>query len=329
MLFIKNYAQKSENEKFEVSMEHYGEDNVIVSLNLPGANSVPILTSTVPGLGTSIKRSIEFIGKKTASLTKEEQYMSAALLADVPTEVAFFVKDKKIALVEGKDPEAILPIVVDPVEEQNEEDDKPKKRYPRDMIVLICPKKDVQARLEYDSRNLVGAPIIATIGEEYQIILAMVKWPTWSNLKFPVYMCVSYGDDAIGAFKLGSRVENKVNKNQVEDADIETAREYLNESAKIMSEKKKQPRENQNRGEHQPRQERQQNNNGNKGANRDNNRQNNNQNRDNRSQNNHGKGGGKQQNNNGGYKGNNSVKFPVGKVPPKNVKVNNRRSGNR
>jgi len=162
--------------------------------------------------------------------------VSANILDDdgTTTEVAVYVKDTKVALMQGGGDE-IIPIKV---EEAPEDTSDNKKRFPRDMVLIIVDKAD-DTRLVVDNRNLATRPFIATAGE-YQIIFAMVKWPIWSNLKFPVYMYVTQGDAEIGAIQLSSRTDNKIVKNCVVDVDINEAKEYLAESEKIQSQKNEQ-----------------------------------------------------------------------------------------
>jgi hypothetical protein len=235
MLFIKNLTDEP-NSNFGICMRTENDD-CGVTLILPNDEEVDILKSSVPGLATSIRHSIENVGKVTNTLYKVDNAASTAL-AEKPTEIAAYVKGEKIALVcETKDGNPTVPINVNLVEENAEDGDKP-KRYPRDMIVLICPKDegDENIYVRVDGRNLAGKPVIVST-DDYQIALIMVKWPIWSNLKFPVYMYIEQGEKIYGGIQLGSRTENKVVKNQIVEVDAQTAKDYLDESERILNEK--------------------------------------------------------------------------------------------
>ena len=257
MLFIKNYSKEA-NEKFKVKTDRSG-DNSSLSIIMPNDAELKLLESSVAGLSGSMRRSVESIGKTTGSLVKDETSATTDMLRDKPVEVACYVKEQKVALVAGTG-DNILPISVEIAPEIT--DDKNQKRYPRDMIVFVVDNA-ADTKLVCDDRNLACKPIIATIGD-YQVIFAMVKWPIWSNLKFPVYMYIEQNSEITGAVQLGSRTENKISKNQIEDVDINIAKDYLEESKRLLKE----------------RQEKQQNNNRRGGQNRDN--RNNNNNADNK-----------------------------------------------
>lgn len=233
MIFIKNLTN-SEGKEFALTLTQKS-DALTLSIGLPNKAVVDLLASGIEGIYGSMKKALENIGKKTHNFKKNgqngEKAITTQLLDKYPTEIAFYVKDKKITLNRLGD-EPWIPVSIDLVPETDNN-----RRFPRDIIALIIPKRTEDgARLEYDPRNLVGKPIIAT-AEDYQVILAMVKWPIWANLKFPIYLSVVDSEGTIGSIQLSSKTENDVTKNQVVDADDSTALEYLQESKKIMEEK--------------------------------------------------------------------------------------------
>ena len=240
MIFIKNFTE-SEGNAFKLALTQ--ESGVSsLSITLPDEVTVSLLKSTVTGVYSSMKKSLEHVGKKVHNIAKDghenDRRVTTQLLDKIPTEVFFYVKDRKIALVRNSDKEVGSLNDIDTGIEVNivpEEDAD--KRFPRDIIAMIVPKrKDAGARLEYDPRNLVGKPIIVT-DDDYQIILAVTKWPVWANLKFPVYLAITDSEGIIGAIQLSSKTENGVARNQIIDADTEAATNYLQESKKIMEEK--------------------------------------------------------------------------------------------
>lgn len=248
MLFIKNLTG-AEGKDFGLSLTQ-GEDAMTLAIKLPNDAVVDILSSSVPGIYSSMKKSLEHVGKKAHNIKKTgqsgEKMVTTQLLDKYPTEVIFYVKDKKIAL---KKPNGapFIPIGIDVIPEEDAD-----KRFPRDIIAIIVPKRTEDGvRLEYDPRNLVGKPVIitATVDEEYsedyQIVLAMVRWPVWASLKFPVYLSVVDSEGTIGSIQLASKEENGAARNQIVDADNEEAMEYLEKSKKILEEKAAETRQNQ------------------------------------------------------------------------------------
>lgn len=234
MIFIKNFSNEA-NSSFGIRSERAG-DETNLSLIMADGSELLSIKSSIPGLSGSIRRSIEGIGKATNTLEKSDTAIASVLYDDKPTEIAVYIKDQKVALVQG-DGDKIIPINVEVVPNETDEEGKPKKRYPRDMVIIIVDKPESgDTRLVCDDRNLATKPIVATL-DKFQVIFAMVKWPIWSNLKFPVYMYVEQGENIIGAIQLGSRTENKITKNQIEDVDAQTAKDYLDESAKILQQR--------------------------------------------------------------------------------------------
>ncbi len=233
MIFIKNLTS-FEGKDFALTLTQ-NSGALTLSIGLPNKAVVDLLKSNVEGVYGSMKKSLENIGKKTHNLSKNGQgdgkTVTTQLLDKYPTEVTFYVKDKKIALNRPK-AEPWIPVDINIVPDADMD-----KRFPRDIIAMIVPKRTEDgAKLEYDPRNLIGKPIIAT-AEDYQVIMAMIKWPIWSNLKFPVYLSIVDSEDAIGSIQLSSKTENNVTRNQIVDTDNDTALDYLQESKKIMEEK--------------------------------------------------------------------------------------------
>ncbi len=230
MLFIKNLSKKEDTIK--IVTERNG-DNTAVMLEFP-ETEVDILSSVLPNLNLSLRKSIENLGKVTNSTEKDESRVSANVFTDKVTEIAYFIKDQKVALEQNEDEGKLLPINIVPQPEINPED-KGQKRYPRDMIIFITDTSD-NTRLLIDERNLTTRPIIGKVGD-YTIICSLVKWPIWSNLKFPVYMCVEQDGTVISASKLSTRTEGKIFKNTLEDVEIQEAYDYLKQSEEIRAKK--------------------------------------------------------------------------------------------
>lgn len=239
MLFIRNLTDEA-NSDFAVCMTKTDE-TVGLRLFLPNEEEITILTSSVPDIDQSIKRSIEHIGKNTDTLCETASGLSCSL-AEKPTEVAFYVKGERIGIVADDE---TLPVNVEVIPEKTS--DEKQRRYPRDMVLFICERDaENDVVLNVDNRNLVGKPIVAST-EKYQFVLAMIKWPIWNNLRFPVYMYMTQGEKEFGATQLGSRTENKITKNQLDiDVEVSEAKSYLEESARIMAERAEQAKRHNN-----------------------------------------------------------------------------------
>lgn len=248
MLFIKNLTKNAAD--FGVRVVGVDGD-VLLSLVTPDGSTVPLLCSKENAILQSIRRSIDYVGRKTSTLKKSSDGVSVEtkLFQDKATEIAFYVKGEKISLEpieideDSQEPGAVMSI--DVVKE--EEDANNKKKYPRDLVVVICDRDlgEDAATAHFDKRNITGEPIYILIENGYQAVVIVPKWPVWSDLKFPVYMCFTRegktGDDAIiGAIKLDSRQENGVVKNQVSDVDYSEASTYLKESQKIFEQQQMQ-----------------------------------------------------------------------------------------
>lgn len=241
MLFIKNLTE-AEGKDFGLILKQ-GDDAMALAIKFPNNAIVDILSSPIPGIYSSMKRSLEHVGKKAKHIEKTgqngEKMVATQLLDKYPTEVIFYVKDKKIAL---KKPNGapFVPISIDVIPDEDAD-----KRFPRDIVAIIVPKRTEDGvRLEYDPRNLVGKPVIITAGD-YQVVLAMVRWPVWATLKFPVYLSIVDAEGAIGSVQLASKEENGTARNQIVDADNEEALEYLEKSKKILEEKAAESRQTQ------------------------------------------------------------------------------------
>lgn len=216
-------------------------DTTVVSLCGKGQNNVPILSSVEKGIGGSIRKSINYIGKKTGTIKGEQDAIFAALFDDKPSEISIYIKGSKISLepsqVDGDNLVVVNSIADDAINEE--------KRYPKDIIVVATDKRDGKLALRCDKRNIVGKPIVVT-GEVYDVIMFIPKWPTWATLKFPAYFSVvseTTGEnneknrDVVCAIKLGSRKEKDVVRNQVDMVDPHEADEYLAESERLLNER--------------------------------------------------------------------------------------------
>lgn len=229
-----------------VHLAHDG-DTTTVSLCGRGQENTPILVSTEKGIAQSIRKSIGYIGRKTESLKEEDNATFAALFTDKPSEVALYIKGLKISLEPSTDDSA-APIIIKGVEDSEVTDvaeGKEKVWYPKDIVVVATDKQSDKLVLRCDKRNIVGEPI-AIQGEQYDLIMFIPKWPTWSVLKFPAYFSIGTkttdkaGEavyNTVCSVKLGSRTANGVAKNQIDEVDIAEANDYLAESERRFREK--------------------------------------------------------------------------------------------
>lgn len=251
MIFIKNFAKKlsSNDVRLELTTEN-GESRL--DLCIAEENPIGLVKSSVQGVSESMKKSIGYIGNLTNYIEEAENKVSVNILDNKASEVAFFVKGAKTVI---KDTSS-LPNIIDVYDEIAENN----KHYPRDVIAIIVPNKTDDGKelsdfsLVVDRRNL-GAKTVTIYLNDYSVILMYVKWPIWAKLKFPAYAYVKavVANDTdekeyeeIGAFKLGSITNKKIQRNQVIDVDIKEAKDYLDESFKILREKSKErnPRNN-------------------------------------------------------------------------------------
>lgn len=271
MLFIKNYTSL-EGEKFKVQLTKE-ENTCKVSLVIDENNSVDLITvagdettekyDIVGNVHSTIERSLKYISNITNVLSTEDNKMVTQLLDEDATEISFFVKNKKTVIKDTKALPAGIGLL----------DGSEDKRFPRDMVAFILPKKDengndVDFRLSIDSRNIGDSSIVEDL-QDYRIIVAFIKYPIWANLKFPVYGLLT--DDASNeekfAFKLGTRKGKSFVRNAIIDCDIKEASDYLAESAKARAEREKQGSRNRGNGNDRNRYN---NNNGNRKSNNNN-----------------------------------------------------------
>lgn len=231
MLFIKNLTNL-EGSEIEVSLTRNG-DEVSVSLAIAKESPITLAKSTVEGVASTLKKSVEYIGGIVDVLKTDGATTTTCLLSKKATELNFLVKNTKTVLKETKD----FPVAISAYDEKDQADDV---HYPRDMILFIVPnvvdgvKKDYS--LVVDRRNLGAATIVQDIGD-YRIIGMFMKWPIWARLKFPAYAYIQ-GDkeEVLGAIKLGSKTEKKLTKNAIQDVDAKEAVDYLTESFRILKE---------------------------------------------------------------------------------------------
>lgn len=243
MIFIKNYVTDLTGEKIKLSMET-SETEVKVKLNIDNKDEVDIIKSTNKNIIPSIKSSLKYISNIVNNLDETDSIFTTNILDHKPTEVAFYEKDKKIVILDSND----LPLTVG----EYDEEVNTKKHYPRDMIVLICPKTyegaDAKYYLVVDPRN-IGSHILTKDLGSCRIIVMTTKYPIWDKLEYPVYayLKAKVGDNEVpvAAFKLGSsRVSKKFSKNVIEEEDINVAKGYLDESMKTLKRRTNKPRNN-------------------------------------------------------------------------------------
>lgn len=246
MIFIKNYVDELAGENFNLSMET-SETEVCVKLNIDEEDEVTLICSDNKKIAPSIKSSLNYIASITNNVTETDNSFTTQILDNKPTEVAFFEKEKKIVLLDsGK-----FPVTVGEYDETT----NPEKHYPRDMIVMICPKtyegKDAKYFLVVDPRN-IGTPVFIKDLSNCRIIAMCTKYPIWDKLKFPVYAYIKAKVDGeeipVSGFKLGStKVSKTFFKNVIEEVDINTAKNYLDESLKTLKPRPKKKPYNNNR----------------------------------------------------------------------------------
>lgn len=269
MIFIKNHSdgltcadikneKEAESSQIALVLSEFKKSNdVELELDIRGEDPLKLVKSTVKDLSTSISRSIERIGKITGDLevTEGEEIKSSvvSILDNKPTDITFFINGEKTVL---KDTEA-LPNTIDIYTGSDVE----KQYYSRDMIVLVFPNKingaNCKFNLVIDRRN-IGAPTKTVIMENHTIVVLYIKWPMWSKLKIPVYgyVRIDFEDGSesqyISPFKLGSVKHKDVYKNTIVDVDIDEAFNYLQESFRIIKERKAKMEKNNERPAYTP-----------------------------------------------------------------------------
>ena len=228
MLFIKNLTNLDGSE-IEVGLTGNGKE-VSVSLTIAKESPITLAKSTVEGVASALKKSVEYIGGIVDVLKTDGTTTTTCLMSKKATELNFLVKDTKTVLKETKE----FPVTIGTYDEKDEVDNV---HYPRDMILFIVPtmvdgvKKDYS--LVVDRRNLGAATVTKDIGD-YRVIGMFVNCPIWMRLKFPAYAYIKgEKDEVLGAIKLGYKTEKKVTRNQVHDVDAKEAVDYLAESFRI------------------------------------------------------------------------------------------------
>lgn len=234
MIFIKNCTTDLTGKDVTLTLEEK-EKLSTLSLTIKGEDPIQLVKSTVNGVAEAIRKSIKYI----ASITNSDETNTSCILDNKESEIAFFVKGKRTVLKET----STLPNTIGEYDEVMDGD----KHYPRDMIVMIVPNHNgnggkLTHKLVVDRRNL-GASTQTIEGKEYSIIIMYVKYPIWSNLRFEAYAYIKTekedGDSVVTtAFKLGTSPNKNLAKNQIVDVDPKIAVDYLEESFRILREKK-------------------------------------------------------------------------------------------
>jgi hypothetical protein len=264
MIFIKNCTKNLSGEDFKLTLEE-NPNNATLFLSIDGdedtSDVFKIATTSIPEVVSSIKHSMDYIGKATNFELKDTMpdlvipgenvnYYHTHILSNKPTEISFFVKNTKTILKVEDDSTTEIGLY--------EESENEKNRYPRDMIALVLPNRisvddeneEVSYEISVDSRNL-GAPIKRLKSEDYTVILVFIRYPIWANFKFPAYICINYkyinkilpeGErpkvNPYSAFKLGSINNKNLQKNQIIDVDYTEAHDYLENTFKELRERK-------------------------------------------------------------------------------------------
>lgn len=240
MVFIKNYSDLND---IKIVMEDEKE-SVTVSLEC-GEERVPLVKSDIMQVKETIKKSIKYIsditGKSESKFEGAKKVTSTNILDNKPSEITFFAKGAK-TVITGLDE---LPNKITYF------DSTSNKKYPRDMVVMVVPnnvevpnsseKKKARHSLVADRRNL-GAKTLYVPLKDYTVIVAYIKWPIWSNLKYPAYFYIesSFGKDMAvitNAFKLGVSTNKNISKNKIFDVDPAEAVSYLDETFKKLKER--------------------------------------------------------------------------------------------
>lgn len=248
MIFIKNYVENLKGADVRISALKEG-NKTTVSLSTE-TDKVDLAVSEVEGVYESIRNSVKYIRDITKDdALVDENFISTPILDKKATEIAFFLKGTKMVLSDTID----LPNTIGIYEENPDN----KKHYPRDMIVFLVPNtvdgKKSEVSIVMDKRNLGGDVIIYDM-KDFSILCMYFKWPIWANLKFPAYVYLTLTVDGETtpwkAFKLGSSTCNLKNskktmiKNQIIDVEVNEAKDYLDESFRIMEEKAAERKQN-------------------------------------------------------------------------------------
>lgn len=231
MLFIKNLTNLT-GDKIGLTMTS-GEE-ISVALKIADTEPVTLTKSKIQSILSNLRKSFEYIGTTTNHLEKGEvvDVISTEIMSNKVTELNFFSKETKTVFTETSE----LPVVIGEYDADTAND----KHFPRDMIVFIVPNgENDDYKLIIDERNL-GAPVLIKDIGEYRIIGVFSKYPIWANLKFPAYMYIKNGNDNIAGFKLGSTTNKKLTKNSPIEVNVTEAVDYLNESFRIIKERKSQ-----------------------------------------------------------------------------------------
>lgn len=230
MLFIKNLTKLSGS---EIGLTMTTGNEISVELKIADAEPVTLAKSKVQDILVNLKKSFEYIGTTTNHLDKTENVTTTELMSNKITELGFFAKGIKTVFTEATS----FPVTIGEYDKEAMGD----KHFPRDMILFILPNgENDDYKLVIDERNLGAATIVKNVGE-YRLIGVFSKWPIWSKLRFPAYMYIQGGDSAVvSAFKLGSKTDKKLTKNCLIEVTIQEAVDYLDESFRIMNERRSQ-----------------------------------------------------------------------------------------
>lgn len=240
MIFIKNYTDLPK-ENIVVEAVTQGVDTFL-TLTINGEETVELLTTSVKGIKESLERAITKIGTINNCVFENDNGVAATILDNTTTEIAFHTRETKTVIDTG----CKFPAIIAKQEEVDGE-----THYPRDMIVMIVPKRidgdDIRMSLVVDKRNL-GGKIETKQLTDYSVIVMYTKYPVWSKLKYPAYAYLtaenSEGKTPFRAFKLGSKVvtpaskkNQAITRNKIIDVDCQEAVDYLNDTFKALKEK--------------------------------------------------------------------------------------------
>ena len=225
MLYVVNYTSPDEvSGRLGIHLAHEEDGSAVLSLCGKGQENTALLKTTEKGFIPSMKKSIEYIGRKVGMIEKTDDAVYTCAFDNKVSEVMLYLKNTKLSLEEEKEG-ADAPMFLRAITEEIENADEKKRRYPRDLIVFVADKSAGKLDVRCDHRNIVYTPIVIE-GETYNVVMVVPKWPTWKNLRFPVYFALDATTD-----------KREVTRNQVEFVDIDEANKCFEEYAKCQEER--------------------------------------------------------------------------------------------
>ena len=243
MLFINNLI----SEKTTVSIETT-DNKTIVNLTI-GEEVIPVLSTENTELEPSIRKSIAQLNRANEAPGDNENDSIANIYdnRDTFASVSFYLPGKtKTVLVPQEDEHGkmIMPVRIESVSEEEFNENRTSKHYPRDMVLIVVPNTEENVfTCGFDERNVVYPMSYVNIGA-YTLIALLIKWPTWSSLKYPACGYIQSGEDTIAGFKLSFVNMKKTTRNVVEKINPKIAYDTVKEAERIREEKRNTARSN-------------------------------------------------------------------------------------